>query len=82
MIKMKLPNFDISDVIIIWVVAAIVTGVSALLTSCFDAEYIKYTGDKAYVVLEEEQFDRLMNAVEETAQNTKRLTELMESRNR
>ena len=51
---------------------------SAMLSACWDADYIKYTSDQAYVVLETEQYERLVKAVEETAQNTKRLTELLE----
>ena len=47
-----------------------------------DRTAIKYMGRKAYVVIEEEQYNRLVKAMEETAQNTKRMTELLEAKSK
>ena len=64
---------------LLWIgLVSLVLALLAMLSACWDADYIKYTSDQAYVVLETEQYNRLVQAVEETAKNTKRLTELLE----
>lgn len=63
--------------IFLWI-GLVSLALAAMLSGCWDADYIKYTSDQAYVVLETEQYNRLVQAVEETAKNTKRLTELLE----
>ena len=63
--------------IFLWI-GLVSLALAAMLSACWDADYIKYTSDKAYVVLETEQYNRLVQAVEETAKNTKRMTELLE----
>ena len=67
--------------IFLWV-GLVSLALAAMLSACWDADYIKYTSDQAYVVLETEQYNRLVQAVEETAKNTKRLTELMEAKSK
>ena len=68
---------------LLWIgLVSLVLAFSAMLSSCWDADYIKYTSDQAYVVLETEQYERLLKAVEETAQNTKCLAELMEAKSK
>ena len=47
-----------------------VIGLSLCISACWDAEYIKYTSDQAYVVIETEQFNRLITAVEKIVENT------------
>ena len=59
-----------SKIIVGIVLTLYVVGLSLCLSACWDAEYIKYTGDQSYVVIETEQFNRLITAVEKIVENT------------
>lgn len=67
--------------IFLWI-GVVSLALAAMLSACWDADYIKYTSDQSYVVLETEQYERLVKAMEETAQNTKRMTELLETKSK